>query len=406
MIERVAYLSLHTSPLETPGVGDAGGMNVYIDELARTMARRGLDVVVFTRRTSPALADVVIVEDGYRVVHLDAGPPEPLPVSMLPAYVATFADEVAAWMGDHEPFDLVHTHYWLSGWAGLLLKQRLGLPLANSFHTLGRVKDASRRPDDSPSSLLRIAAEHEVIASSDCVIASSDDESHELMVRYGAHPAHLCVNPPGIDHELFTPGDRDLARRALGIPDDRPIVLFVGRIQPLKGVDVVVDAFELIHQRLPEADLLVVGGASGPLGSSELEKVHMRVEELELSDSVRFWSAQAHQRLPVFYQAADVVMVPSRSESFGLVAAEAQAAGTPVVAARVGGLTDVVAEGTSGILVDGWAPADHAGAVLEILENPSLAARLSAGAVTHSERFSWDVTANRLLELYGGIVGD
>lgn len=406
MIDRVAYLSLHTSPLETPGIGDAGGMNVYIDELARTMARRGLDVVVFTRRTDPAQADVVEVIDGYRVIHLDAGPALPLPVSMLPAYVGSFADQVAAWIADDGPFDLIHSHYWLSGWAGLLLKQRLGLPLANSFHTLGRVKDATRRPDDSPASLLRIAAEHEVIASSDCVIASTDDESHELMVRYGAHPAHLCVNPPGIDHTLFKPGDRRDARRSLGIPDDRALVLFVGRIQPLKGVDVVVDAFDVIRRRCPDANLLLVGGASGPHGSTELEKVRMRVDELELGESVRFWSAQAHDRLPVFYQAADIVMVPSRSESFGLVAAEAQATGTPVVAARVGGLADVVADGKSGILVDGWNPAHHAGAVLEILENPRLAERLAGGAVEHAERFSWDVTANRLLELYSGIVGE
>lgn len=403
MIRRVAYLSLHTSPLETPGIGDAGGMNVYIDELARTMAGRGLDAVVFTRRTDPLVPDEVEVADGYRVVHLDAGPAQHLPVAMLPVYVATFADLVIDWMEQHEPFDLVHSHYWLSGWAGLLVKQRLGLPLANSFHTLGRVKDATRREDDSPASLLRIAAEHEVIEASDCVIASTDNESDELIKRYGAHPTHLCVNPPGIDHRLFAPGDRRSARRLLGIPDDRPLALFVGRIQPLKGVDIVVDAFTVILEQMPDANLMLVGGASGPNGSSEVEKIHNRVEELGIDEAVRFWTAQQHARLSVFYQAADVVMVPSRSESFGLVAAEAQASGTPVVAARVGGLADVVADGRSGILVDGWDPADHAAAVLQILSDRGLAEKLATGAVEHAERFSWEATANRLMELYAGI---
>jgi D-inositol-3-phosphate glycosyltransferase len=403
MIRRVAYLSLHTSPLETPGIGDAGGMNVYIDELARTMAGRGLDTVVFTRRTDPEAPAEVEVMDGYRVVNLDAGPPQHLPVAMLPVYVGTFADRVIDWMEQHEPFDLVHSHYWLSGWAGLLVKQQRGLPLANSFHTLGRVKDATRRKDDSPASLLRIAAEHEVIEASDCVIASTEDESDELIGRYGAHPAHLCVNPPGIDHTLFAPGDRRAARRLLGIPDDRPLLLFVGRIQPLKGVDVVVDAFPMVLERIPDANLMLVGGASGPNGSSEVEKIHNRIEELGIDDAVRFWTAQQHVRLPAFYQAADVVMVPSRSESFGLVAAEAQASGTPVVAARVGGLAEVVADGRSGLLVDGWEPADHAAAVLEILSDPGLADKLVAGAVEHAERFSWEATANRLMELYAGI---
>ncbi len=405
MIKRIAYLSMHTCPLETPGVGDAGGMNVYIDELAKTMARRGLEAVVFTKRTEANQPDEVVVEPGYTVVHLDAGPPFHIPVSMLPAYVGNFADGVLAWDRAKGPFDLIHSHYWLSGWAGLLLKQRLGLPLANSFHTLGRVKDASRRSDDSPASLLRIAAEHEVIAESDCLIASTEDESHELTVRYGAHPAKMCVNPPGVDHDLFAPGDRREAKRALGIAEDDPVVLFAGRIQPLKGVDTVVNAFDIIHQTRRDAKLVLVGGASGPLGSAELEKVQAHVEELGLGGNVRFWPAQPHAQMPTFYRAANVVLVPSRSESFGLVAAEAQASGTPVVSARVGGLAEVVADGKSGILIDGWDPVDYAGAALEILGDDALAARMSATAVEHSRRFSWERTANRLSELYEGIIG-
>ncbi len=403
---RVAYLSLHTSPLLRPGVGDAGGMNVYIDELAATMQGSGVDVVVFTRRTDRAQLSEETAAGGYPVVHIDAGPPIQLPVAALPGWVADFAEGVIDWIAARgTQFDLVHSHYWLSGWAALLIKKALSLPLANSFHTLGRVKNANRRDDEPPSSLIRIAAEQEVISSSDCVIASTEREAEELLEHYGADPSRLCLNPPGIDHDLFKPGSQHEARRALGISGEAPVVLFVGRIQPLKGVDVALEAFHRISKEIGDATFVVVGGPSGPLGSEELEKLRHSVEAADLGDRVRFWPAQDHGRLPTFYQAADVILVPSRSESFGLVAAEAQATGLPVVAARVGGLAHVVADGVSGVLVDGWDPDDHAAAALRILTDAELARRLSSGAVEHAERFSWEATATRLLELYSGITG-
>ena len=402
---RVAYLSLHTSPLLRPGEGDAGGMNVYIDELASTMQASGVDVVVFTRRTDPRQPADVLAAGGYRVVHIDAGPAEVLPVSSLPIWVAPYAQEVIAWMGEHEHFDVVHSHYWLSGWAGLMVKHTLGIPLANSFHTLGRVKDETRRDDEPPASLIRIAAEQEVIALSDCVIASTEREAMELLDHYGADPSRLCLNPPGINHELFVPGSRSQARTELGI-DDEPVILFVGRIQPLKGLDVALGAFHRIAKEYEDAVMIVVGGPSGPQGESELRRMQDWVNAMDLGRRVRFCEAQDHQKLPTYYRAADLILVPSRSESFGLVAAEAQACGLPVVAARVGGLAYVVADGVSGTLVDGWDPEDHAAAVLDILDDPELAARLSAGAIEHAERFSWDATAVRLLELYGGIAAE
>ncbi len=402
---RVAYLSLHTSPLVRPGVGSAGGMNVYIDELAATMQNQGVEVVVFTRRTSPDTPTVVHAASGYPVVHIDAGPPEELEVAALPVWVAAFAEGVIGWIRDSgQSFDVVHSHYWLSGWAGLLVKHALSIPLANSFHTLGRVKEANRRDGEPPESLIRIAAEQEVIASSDCLIASTERESEELLVHYGADPSRLCLNPPGINHELFRPGSKREARRALGLADG-PVALFVGRIQPLKGVDVALDAFHRIVKQIDDATFLVVGGPSGPNGNSEYSALRDTVDALDLGDRVRFWPAQDHKRLPMFYQAADVLLVPSRSESFGLVAAEAQACGLPVVAARVGGLEYAVADGVSGILVDGWDPEDHAEAAAAVLTDPELAVRLSAGAIAHAERFSWDATAARLLELYRGITG-
>jgi D-inositol-3-phosphate glycosyltransferase len=380
-------------------------MNVYIDELASTMQASGVDVVVFTRRTDPKQPSEVVAAGGYREVHVDAGPAEVLPVSSLPIWVAPYAQKVIAWMQQNEPFDVVHSHYWLSGWAGLMVKHTLGIPLANSFHTLGRVKDETRRDDEPPASLIRIAAEQEVITLSDCVIASTEREAEELLDHYGADPSRLCLNPPGVDHGLFVPGSAAVARAELEI-EDEPVILFVGRIQPLKGLDVALSAFQRLAKEHENAIMLVVGGPSGPQGESEFLRMRDWVDAMDLSARVRFCEAQDHRRLPTFYRAADLILVPSRSESFGLVAAEAQACGLPVVAARVGGLAYVVADGVSGRLVDGWDPEDHAAAALEILDDPDLAVRLSRGAIEHAERFSWDATATRLLELYAGIAAN
>ena len=403
MITRVAYLSMHTSPLDRPGVGAAGGMNVYLDELARTMVQRGVEVTVFTRRTDPDQPMEIMTESGYRVMYIDAGPAEPLPVAALPEWVKVFAGGVIHEMRQ-AAYDVVHSHYWLSGWAGLIVKQALNVPLANSFHTLGRVKDAARRAGQPLEPLLRLAAESELIASSDCVIASTELESNDLLDHYGADPERLCINPPGIDRALFSPGDRGAARMKLGLGDE-PIVLFVGRIQPLKGVDVAVEAFSHIRELVANARLVVVGGPSGSEGNAELARVLRRIDDLGLGDAVSMWEAQPHADIPTFYHAANVLLVPSRSESFGLVAAEAQATGLPVVAAAVGGLRHVVQDDQSGVLVEGWNPLDYAKACVDILETPDLRARLSAGALASSQRFSWALAADRLLELYAGITG-
>lgn len=404
MIRRVAYLSMHTSPLLQPGVGDAGGMNVYIDELSRTMAERGVEVDVFTRRHEPGLADVVDVGLGYRVHHIPAGPPEKLPIGALARHVGDFATRVIERIGEESSKpDIVHSHYWLSGWAGLMVKRHLGLALANSFHTLGRVKDLTRRKDDPPESLLRIAAEHEVIEGADCVVASTPLEAEDLLDHYGADPNQLCTSPPGVDHTTFHPGDREAARAVLGLPDG-PLVLFVGRIQPLKGVDVAVEAFSAVRRRLPDARLVVVGGPSGPTGDAETEAVRRRIQSRDVAGAVEMRPPVPHAELVRHYQAADVLVLPSRSESFGLVAAEAQSCGLPVVATAVGGLIHVVSDQLSGLLVDGWDPDDHAAAVLSVLEDSALRGRLSTGAVEWAERFSWDQTAHRFLELYEGAI--
>ena len=403
MISRVAFLSMHTSPLDRPGAGEAGGMNVYIDELATSLVRRGVDVTVFTRRTDTGLSEVIDTPEGYRVEHVDAGPPRPLPISRLGDWVGGFADRVTRSIADRYPgdtnTDLIHSHYWLSGWAGLMVKQATGLPLANSFHTLGRVKDATRRPGQPPEPLLRIAAEREVISLSDCVIASTEYEAFELIDHYGADPSRVCVNPPGIDLELFQPGGRPEARRRIGA-EDVPTVLFVGRIQALKGLDVAVEAMEAVRERLPDTRMMVVGGPSGPSGEAEYRLIRALVDRLGLREAVTWWGVQPHRRLPVFYRAADVLIVPSRSESFGLVAAEAQATGLPVVAANVGGLRYVVGDGAAGVLVDGWDSTDYGKALLRVLESPTVRDHLVAGALAAGRRYGWNMATDRLLELY------
>ena len=406
MIRRVSFLSMHTSPLDLPGAGEAGGMNVYIDELAASLVRRGVDVTIFTRRTDPEQPEVMETPDGYRVAHVDAGPPRRLPIPDLGNWVGEFADQVIKAIANGGPgekeTDLVHSHYWLSGWAGLMVKQATGLPLANSFHTLGRVKDATRRPGQPSEPLRRIAAESEVITLSDCVIASTEYEAFDLIDHYGADPSRVCINPPGIDLDLFRPGDGREARRLLGI-DDAPTVLFVGRIQALKGLDVAVEALETVVHRLPDARMMVVGGPSGPSGEAEYRSIRDLVDRLGLGDAVTWWGVQPHRRIPVFYRAADVLIVPSRSESFGLVAAEAQATGLPVVAANVGGLRYVVRDGESGALVDGWDPTDFAKALLRVLESTTVRDHLVTGALSAGRRYGWNMATDRLLELYSGI---
>ncbi len=396
MIDSVAYLSVHTSPLLQPGTGDAGGMNVYIDELARTMSGRGIAVDVYVRKTDPAQEAEVVVSDGYRVRHIEAGPAEPLSVDRLWPHIGRFAQGV---LDRNTSYDVVHSHYWLSGWAGVIVKERLGIPMANSFHTLGRVKDLTRRPDEPPSSETRIITEAEVIAQSDCVIASTDAEADDLLTHYDASPERLCVSPPGINHEVFKPGDRGAARTWLGLAEE-PIVLFVGRIQPLKGIDIAIEAVS----KLEDAHLVAVGGPSGPAGHTEAQRARDLVDQLGFTNRCHFVPPQPHYQLAEFYRAADILLVPSRSESFGLVAAEAQACGLPVVAARTGGLPHVVSQGESGILIDGWNPADYTDAIQRILDDRDLEMRLSTGAVRYSERFSWPATAERLLELYAGII--
>lgn len=390
----VAVLSLHTSPLAQPGTGDSGGMNVYVRELGASLAQAGVDVRVYVRRSDPDLPDRVRIEPGLEVVHVDAGAHD-LPKEELPGVVDEFADGVAADLADR-PVDVLHANYWLSAVAAHRLKHQLDLPLVATFHTLARVKaDAG---DAEPEA--RERAEVEVIGCCDAICASNPVEADQLTSFYGAAPERIELVPPGVDHAFFSPGERSGARAALGL-DDLPTALFVGRIQPLKRLSIAVRALAAASDE--RSRLVVVGGPSGTDGAAELEKVHLLVDELGLHDRVEFVEPQPHHLLSTYYRAADVVVVPSRSESFGLVALEAAACGIPVVASSVGGLRTLVDDGRTGFLVESRDPEEFAARLDQLFADPQLAAEMGAAAAEGAARYAWSTTAGRLRRLYADL---
>jgi D-inositol-3-phosphate glycosyltransferase len=376
-------------------------MNVYVRELVSALAQAGVHSDVYTRRWSDHLPDVVHVEPGFRVLHVPAGPVD-LPKEALPEVIGEYTDGVLERLvtGD-DPLgvDALHANYWLSGIAGHRLKHELDLPLVSTFHTLARVKATTGDPEPRR----RIDAEAEVIRCSDAILANSAAEAQQLERLYGADTARIEIVPPGVIHAFFSPGDRAGARVAVPQigPADGPVLLFVGRIQPLKGLDVAVRALAELDD--PTAVLVVVGGASGVDGRREVERVEKLAAALGVSDRVRFSAPQPHHMLSTFYRAADVVLVPSRSESFGLVAREAAACGTPVVAAAVGGLRTLVDHGRTGFLVEGRDPTVYAAYAEQILTNPPLAATLSAQAAQRARTYTWSTAAGRLRRIYSDL---
>jgi D-inositol-3-phosphate glycosyltransferase len=394
-LRRLAVLSMHTSPLAQAGAADAGGMNVYVRELVSALAQAGIDCTTYVRRWHPDLPDLVDVEPGFRVVHVDAGPPD-LAKEALPAVVDTFASAVIDHVRAGPGVDILHANYWLSGAAGHRIKHELDLPLVTTFHTLARVKAEGGDPEP----LRREHAETSIIGCTDAICVSCTEEESQFRRLYGEPPGRIEIVAPGVEHAFFAPGDRGGARWALGLGDG-PVLLFVGRVQPLKGVDVAVQALAALDRR--DATLVVVGGASGSEGGAYVEKVHALVDELDLHDQVRFVAPQPHHLLSSFYRAADVVLVPSRSESFGLVALEAAACGTPVVASAVGGLLTLVDHGHTGFLVQGREPEVFAAYTAELLENDALAWEMGVSAAARAKRYTWTQAAARLRRLYADL---
>ncbi|MFF4794148.1 D-inositol-3-phosphate glycosyltransferase [Streptomyces sp. NPDC001276] len=403
---RVAMLSVHTSPLHQPGTGDAGGMNVYIVELAQRLAAQGVEVEVFTRATAGDLPPAVELAPGVLVRHVDAGPYEGLAKEDLPAQLCAFTHGVMqAWAG-HRPgyYDLVHSHYWLSGHVGWLAAQRWGVPLVHAMHTMAKVKNASLAEGDTPEPAARVIGETQIVAAADRLIANTDEEAGELVRHYSADPAKVAVVHPGVNLTRFRPGDgRAAARARLGLPQDALIPLFAGRIQPLKAPDVLLRAVGVLLDRRPELRsrivVPVVGGPSGS-GLAKPEGLQKLAARLGIADVVRFCPPVGQDRLADWFRAASVLVMPSYSESFGLVAIEAQATGTPVLAASVGGLPVAVREGETGFLVQGHDPADYAHLLHRFADNPHLADRMGAAAARHARSFGWDASAVATADVY------
>ena len=404
-VRRLAMISLHTSPLDQPGTGDAGGMNVYVIELARRLAAQGTEVDIFTRATSSALEPVVEAHDGVRVRHIHAGPFEGLTKTELPGQLCVFAREVLRTEAAHPVghYDAVHSHYWLSGQVGALARDRWGVPLVHSMHTMAKVKNEALAEGDTPEPQARVIGEEQVVEAADLLVANTDLEAKQLINLYDAHAGRVEVVHPGVDLDVFRPRERADVRRELGLPVDADVLLFAGRIQPLKGPDVLLRAVAELLRRDPGLrERLVVPVVGGPSGSGleHPDALATLAHELGLGDVVRFVPPVAQADLARWYAAATLVAVPSYNESFGLVAAEAQATGTPVVAAAVGGLTTVVRDGHSGLLVEGHEAGDWADAIARVLTEPVLAQRLRSGAVLQAKGFSWEAPAQAMLGGY------
>jgi D-inositol-3-phosphate glycosyltransferase len=397
-VRRLAMLSLHTSPLAQAGSADAGGMNVYVRELVSALAQGGVDCTTYVRRWSTDLPREILVEPGFRVVHIDAGPFD-LAKEALPEIVDDFADGVMADLDHRGGADVVHANYWLSGLAGHRIKHERDIPLVTTSHTLARVKAEGGDPEP----LRRERAEAGIIGCADAICMSCTEEESQFRRLYGNPPGRVEIVAPGVDHAFFAPGDRRGARSAIGL-GSHPVLLFVGRIQPLKGADVAVRA--LASLRRPDAVLLIVGGASGLAGDGAVAELKRLVDDLGVTKQVRFVAPQPHHLLSTYYRAADVVLVPSRSESFGLVALEAAACGTPVVAAAVGGLLTLVDHGHTGFLVVGRDPDMYAAYTAEILDHPFLADSMSRAAALRARRYTWTAAAGRLRRLYMDLSAD
>ena len=403
---RIATVMVHTSPLEQPGIGDAGGMNIYVLESAQRMAAIGVSVDIFTRRTDPDAPDIVEISPGVRVRHFDCGHGT-LTKEQLPIHISGLSQEFSRIMRT-ENYDVIHSHYWLSGKVAMPAAKELEIPLVHTMHTMARVKNLNLAEGESPEPMIRVQGETQVVAAASALIANTDAEAASLVSLYDACPDTVHVVTPGVDLFTFTPGQsRGAARESLGLLPDSLIVSFVGRIQPHKGPEVLIRATsELVKhspQLRPRLIVNIIGGASGA-NTEEVDRLKDCTQWLGIDDVVRFAPPVSRAELPQWYRASDLVVVPSYSESFGLVALEAQACGTPVVATAVGGLRTAVADGISGVLVDGHDPKAWSSVIARLLQEPQRRVLLSMGAIEHASHFGWDGTARGTLDIYDVVI--
>jgi len=397
---------VHTSPLDQPGIGDAGGMNIYVVESAQRMAAMGVEVDIFTRRTESDQPDIVEISKGVRVRYFDCGHGH-LTKEQLPVHILGLSKEFLRILRN-EKYDAIHSHYWISGKVAMPAAAELGIPLVHTMHTMARVKNLNLAEGESPEPMIRVQGETQVAAAAQALIANTDSEAASLVSLYEACPDIVHVVTPGVDLYTFTPGKgRKSARESISTPHDALVITFVGRIQPHKGPEVLIRATsELVkHSPLIRPTLIVniIGGASGA-NTEEVERLQELTTWLGIDDVVRFTPPVPRTELPQWYRAADLVCVPSYSESFGLVALEAQACGTPVIATAVGGLRTAVADGISGVLVDGHDPKAWSSVIARLMHEPQRRVLLSVGAVEHASHFGWAATARGTLDIYDQVI--
>jgi D-inositol-3-phosphate glycosyltransferase len=410
MTARIATLMVHTSPLDQPGIGDAGGMNIYVVESAERMAAMGVKVDIFTRRTDANVADIVEVSAGVRVIQINVGQLSGVTKEALPKLIPDLANEFKKLISAEAKYDLIHSHYWISGKVAMLASKDLKIPFVHTMHTMARVKNLNLAEGETPEPMVRVQGETQVVEAAAALIANTDAEAASLVSLYNACPDNVQVVSPGVDLYKFIPGDgKKAARERLGVSANANVITFVGRVQPHKGPELLIRAISemLTHSPALRSGLVVniVGGSSGA-NTSEVERLTDLTSWLGISDVVKFAEPVLRNELPDWYRSADLVCVPSYSESFGLVALEAQACGTPVVATAVGGLRTAVADGISGVLVDGHDPRAWSSVLARLMHEPQRRVLLSMGAVEHASHFGWDATARGTLDIYDHVLSD
>jgi D-inositol-3-phosphate glycosyltransferase len=401
---RIAVLSVHTCPLAVLGGKETGGMNVYVRELARELARMRVQADVFTRSQNPSIPRVSMLGEGVRVVHLPAGPEAPMAREKVYDHLDEFVDGVEAFrIGHGAEYDLIHAHYWLSGTVGLALRERWGVPLVQMFHTLGRLKNDATRNGADREPELRLAEEARIVGAADRIVAATAVERAHLVNHYGADAGRIAVIPCGVDTELFAPGDQAAARAALGL-DDRPRLLYVGRLAPIKGLETLLDSMARLRAAGSRAQLCIVGGDADENLDGHEGDLRARLRRLDLRDSVTFVGAQPQEQLRAWYVAADATVLPSYYESFGMVALEAMACGSPVVASRVGGLQTTVRDRVTGLLVQDHDPAALADTLVRVLDDADLRWRLGREGVRWAAQHRWPCVAEAVCREYAALV--
>ena len=393
---RIAEISVHSCPQRSPGIGDVGGMNLYILALSHEMNKLGVQVDIFARWHDLDEPEIITINDRTRLIHIRAGAPEDISKTAIYDCLPEFQANLLAFLKkDRAEYDIIRSHYWTSGLVAERLKNQLGIPHVVTFHTLGAVKNRALGAEEEPE--LRIQSEKEIVAAADCIVTSTQEGKNNLIRLYGSPPDKVRVIPAGVDLDLFHPADREEARRELALEEYRRVLLFAGRLQPFKGLDLLLHAMTYLPNH-GTTRLLVVGGNAGK--TDELMKMNSLVNELGIGSMVGFVGAVEHDRMPTFYNAADICIVPSFHESFGMVAVESLASGTPVVASRVGGLATIIKDGETGYLFDERSPELLATYLCLLMSENEIRESMAKSARQSVMKYNWSSTARRLFQVY------